>query len=223
MANILVALGADEDFVSGAESRFDALPSIADFNRGMEIDDLPGLVAERLGDQFAQSLLSAAQQFVFGVADLPQTGLDRDFEFRWDGAKRLGRRVAHQYLGPGVERVTLKGTIYPPQFGSFEAFELMRTAAIAGKPLTFVTGYGRYAGIWCIHDVKDTQTHYLPNGYPRKVEFTIDLVHYGQDSMSFGSPGAALGTDDTVISNALGGGVSQDPGNRIDAGVVIPE
>jgi uncharacterized protein len=125
--------------------------------------------------------LARPRSYYFGARGLPQTGLDRTIGYRWEPQNRIGRRPAMQFLGTGEETVSIKGVIYPPQFGSFDAFEQMREEAMMGIPRGMVTQYGRYYGVWCIKSIKDVQAPYWPDGSPRKVEFNIDLVAYGPD------------------------------------------
>jgi phage protein U len=179
------------------------LPSTAisdAYEAAAQIGFEPNLIAE-------QATLFAGRtgvSFYFGVSNLPQTSLSRTFAYRWEGAQRLGRRVAQQYLGPGEETVTIEGVIYPPAFGSFEALESMRREAMSGTPRAFVTAYGRYNGLWCIKSIQDKQAPYWPDGHPRKVEFTLELVHYGPDAAGFGNglmaPLISLIPDPTAVT-----------------------
>ncbi|MGE5509918.1 MAG: phage tail protein [Bacteroidota bacterium] len=173
--------------VDQAEAAFGALANAPDgADPSLTLSALDADTLAVIGEQFTAAVERRQRILWFGVDDLPQTGLDRNLELRFDGAKRLGRRVAQQFLGVGEETVSIKGTIYPPQFGSFEMLEEMREEAMLGRPRAVVTRYGRYEGIWCIKAIKDTQTVYFKNGYPRKVEFTLELVHYGQDGYGLG-------------------------------------
>ncbi len=123
----------------------------------------------------------------FEVSDLNFQSLERGFEYRWVAQERLGRRPAQQFMGPGEETVKLDGTIYPghPLFeGALNQLNELRSKAMSGQPYRFganVGGVGRNYGRWCIRRVTDNQTYFNPNGTPRKVEFTIELVEYGAD------------------------------------------
>lgn len=172
-----------------------------------------GIASAHVG--LSLSVRSGLKKFhKFGMAGLPQTELDRTIEHRWEPVKRLGRRPAMQFLGPGEEHVTIKGFIYPPDYGSFESLQAMRNESMLGFPRPFITGYGEYQGLWCIKKIKDVQTHYWPDGSPRKVEFTIDLTHYGSDLPGLGVVGglfqgaAGLGS----IVGALTGGLTASIG-----------
>jgi hypothetical protein len=123
--------------------------------------------------------VSLAPNFRFGVSGLPQTGIERQKNFRWNGAERLGGRVAMQFSGTGEETVSIKGIMYPPRFGSVAMLEAMSAEAEFGVPRPLATSLGVYHGLWCIKSISDTQGPWWPNGAPRKLEFTIELTHYG--------------------------------------------
>lgn len=125
----------------------------------------------------------------FHIVGLNYQSLDREFQYRWKPQERIGRRPAMQYLGPGIEKVVLKGVLYPkdPRLGNgFSQLESMRREAMAGVPRGVASNLGRYYGLWCITNIKDVQSYFHRDGTPRKVEFTIELQAYGPDGGGFG-------------------------------------
>jgi hypothetical protein len=124
----------------------------------------------------------------FKIAGLNYQSLDRKFEYRWKPQERIGRRPAMQYMGPGLETVSLQGILYPkdPRLGSgFKQLERMRREAMIGIPRGVASNLGRYYGLWCITSITDVQTFFAKDGSPRKVEFTIELTAYGADGLGF--------------------------------------
>lgn len=94
-----------------------------------------------------------------------------------------------QFMGPGMETVTLKGVLYPsdPRFGKgFSQLESMRREAMAGIPRGVASNLGRYYGRWCIMQIGDVQSFFNKNGSPRKAEFDISLAAYGSDGGGLG-------------------------------------
>ncbi|TAN72313.1 MAG: hypothetical protein EPN20_03760 [Magnetospirillum sp.] len=59
--------------------------------------------------------------------------------------------------------------------------DAMRAEAGKGKPLMLVDGLGRVWGKYCITKVHERQSALLGNGAPLKVDFSLDLVLYGDD------------------------------------------
>lgn len=125
----------------------------------------------------------------FRIAGLNYQSLDRQFEYRWKPQERVGRRPAMQFLGPGLEKVVLKGILYPkdPRLGNgFAQLENMRREAMSGVPRGVASNLGRYYGLWCITKIHDVQSYFHKDGTPRKVEFDIELTAYGADGGGFG-------------------------------------
>ena len=126
--------------------------------------------------------------FTFSVPGLSYDRLSRSYEYRWQPQMRIGSRPAEQYLGPGEETMDFRGVIYPHYAGGYNQLNAMRSAAQIGLPMrlaaaggggTFGMNFGLYLGPWCISNIRDEQEYFHKNGDPRKVEFSIDLVHYG--------------------------------------------
>jgi len=126
----------------------------------------------------------------FQIDALNFSDLERSFAYRWEAQNRLGRRPAQQFLGPGEETITLKGTIYPnhPAFaGGLTELNTMRARSAQGAFFNLgarIGARGVALGRWCVRSIRDGQSYFHPNGQPSKVEFTIELVAYGEDSSS---------------------------------------
>jgi len=131
-------------------------------------------------------VLMGVGPYRFAIVGLNYQSLERSFEYRWEPQPRIGRRPALQWLGPGVETVTLQGIIYPrdPRTRGDQGFaqlEQMRQEAMQGIPRGVASHLGRYYGLWCITNISDVQSYFFKDGRPQKVEFTIELAAYGPD------------------------------------------
>ena len=62
-------------------------------------------------------MMLALGMFVFMRQTLPHQTLQRDAEYRWPSNSRVGKRDSFQFLGPGEEKITLAGTLYPELTG----------------------------------------------------------------------------------------------------------
>ncbi len=107
--------------------------------------------------------------------------LKRTTPYRWAVQNRIGQRPALQYIGPGKETMDLSGDIYPLYKGGIGQLNKMRTEAGAGQPLILVDGQGNIWGKWCIEEIQETQTTFLPGGIPKKQSFNLRLSHYGEE------------------------------------------
>ena len=141
-------------------------------------------------------VLMALGPFRFSVPGLSYDRIHRNFEYRWEPQLRIGSRPAQQWLGPGEETITFRGIIYPHYAGGYGQLNAMRASAMVGVPYplaavgsggSFTGRYGEassanvgfFFGPWSIRGISDEQEYFHKNGDPRKVEFSIDIVHYG--------------------------------------------
>lgn len=135
-----------------------------------QVKDKEPKVMMKLGTAYRFSLSTAAYQ-----------NLKRTSPYRWVDQDRVGSRPTLQYSGPGKETIELSGDIYTTYKGGIGQLDAMRKEAGTGQPKVLVDGLGNTMGKWCIEEIQETQTIFLPNGIPRKQSFTLRLAHYGED------------------------------------------
>ena len=116
----------------------------------------------------------------FGINAASFERLSRRAEFRWPAHERVGRRPVLQYTGPGRDAITLEGVIFP----TFRGGDLARLRALAesGTPELLVDGRGGVYGKWVVARLEETRSFLHRNGAPRKIEYTLELEHYGEDA-----------------------------------------
>lgn len=119
--------------------------------------------------------------FRFSLPTAAYQRLQRRSEFRWPRQDRLQRRPALQFVGEGVETVTLEGVIHPHFRGGLGQVEAMRAEARKGEPLEMVDGLGFIHGRWCILSIEEGQRDFFKDGAPRAQSFTVELEKYGED------------------------------------------
>lgn len=98
---------------------------------------------------------------------------------------RVGARPGMQNYGPDVEVHRVHGIMFPHDHrfaGSFQRFEELRSPITRSKPHRLASGYGRNFGLFVIKDVSDRQEFFNPDGSPRKLEFDLELCHFGWGS-----------------------------------------
>ena len=125
--------------------------------------------------------MMALGAYRFSLTSAAYQELSRSNAYRWQAQERLHRLPAQQFVGPGNETLDLKGVIYPHYQGGMGQLDVMRAQAGRGEPLLLVDGIGLICGRWVILQVDETQTVMLTNGQPRKLEFQLRLVRYGED------------------------------------------
>ena len=128
-----------------------------------------------------QPLDPKAQPYYFNLDTAAFDSLRRSTEFRWASQERLSRRPAQQGVGIGDEKITLKGQIFPGFKGGLKQLDTLRSIGGRLQPLTLTTGYGDVLGTWCLKTVDEDQSALMQGGIPRKQEFTLEFVRYGDD------------------------------------------
>ena len=140
--------------------------------------------------QLVGDVLLQLGDYQFSVGTAAHQSIARKHEWRWAQIERLGRAPAQQYMGPGAETISLQGTLYPEFAGGDDQVAAMREQADRGEPLLLVDHFGNVLGFYCIKSVAVTGTALDPKGLPRRIEFSIELVGYGEDGVGPGMAGA---------------------------------
>lgn len=130
-------------------------------------------------------VMMALGGFRFGVGKANYQTFRRSAAWRWEKVDRAGRKPAMQYLGPDAEDITLEGVIYPHFKGGLHQVDLMRMSAATGTPMILVDGLGWVWDRWVITSIDETKSVFLPDGAPRKIEFSMRLRSYGADGVGF--------------------------------------
>lgn len=123
--------------------------------------------------------------FRFSVNSAAYESLRHAVQYRWSTQDRLGRLPARQYTGPGTETISLVGVIYPyaaDQPAATLVLDQLRAQAGQGLPLLLTDGRGRVWGRWCVENIEETRSVFFADGSPRKIEFSLALAIYGEDS-----------------------------------------
>ncbi len=123
--------------------------------------------------------------FQFGIDTAAFQELQRVSTYRWEAKNRIGRKPAQQNVGQGADTINLQGVIYPHYRGGLGQIDAMRQQAASGEPMPLIYAFdtvGQFCGQWCVTSIDETRTVFFENGTPRKIEFSLSLVEYGEDS-----------------------------------------
>jgi phage protein U len=104
---------------------------------------------------------------------------ERRTSYAWPAQERVGQYAALQYTGPGDDRVTLPGVIFPDWRGGAGQIDELRALASQGRPLQLITAAGDILGEWVIDAVDERASVFKTDGTPRKQEFVVSLKKYG--------------------------------------------
>ena len=127
----------------------------------------------------------------------PQT-VARRSDYRWQRQDRIGRKPAHQFLGAGVDEITLSGEILPHFAGGYGQIDAMRLLAGRGKPLLLVSGRGDVLGDWVITGIEEEGSEFRADGAPGVIAFTMIITEYGGDRGGISALIAAISAIQTV-------------------------
>lgn len=117
-------------------------------------------------------------RYQFGISTAAYQELTRRSEWRWPAQERFGRKPQLQYTGPGVETITLTGTIMTEWRGGTGQLGAMRAMADIGSPQLLIDGYGNLMGRWVIESIEEKQSTFAAFGRPRKQDFTMTLKSF---------------------------------------------
>lgn len=121
-------------------------------------------------------MMMALGMFVFMRQTLPYQSMQRVAEYRWPSNSRVGKRAAFQYLGPGDEKITLSGVLYPEFTGGKMTMFAIRQMAEMGRAWPLLDGGGLIYGMFVIESVSETGSEMFADGTPRKIDFSLSLT-----------------------------------------------
>ncbi len=122
--------------------------------------------------------------FVFSINTLSYQSLQRTTSWRHNSQNRIGNTPSYQYTGPGEDNQTLSGWIAPELAGDALSLNQLRQMADTGEPYVIVDGKGIVHGLWVIKQITETRTLFFPNGEAKRIEFSINLAHVGNDRIN---------------------------------------
>ncbi|WP_419783733.1 phage tail protein [Maridesulfovibrio sp.] len=117
-------------------------------------------------------------EFIFSVDTAAYQKLQRSTSRRLAKINRIGKRAAHQDLGPGDDVITLPGVIYPTYKGGLTQIDEMRKMMNAGEPLMLVDGQGNVHDKWIIANVTETDSVFFKDGVAQQQDFSIKIERF---------------------------------------------
>ena len=119
--------------------------------------------------------------FAFGIETAAYQTLARKNSWRWVEQARISRKPAQQAIGPGTEKLTIAGRIYPHWKGGLGQLPALRAVADQMQPQILVDGTGRVWGKFVITKLVETQKHINEQGQPHRQDFNLEIKEYGED------------------------------------------
>ena len=117
--------------------------------------------------------------FRFNLSTAPYQSTRQSTTYRWPAQDSMGRQHQMQVIGLGEDTLNLEGVIYPRDKSGLTQIDAMRLEANKGSALLLIDEYGNVKGHYVITAITEHQSHFLQNGTPQKVEFTLSLKRQG--------------------------------------------
>jgi phage protein U len=142
----------------------------------------------------------SSKLMMFGphIWHVPQPGMETpnfetiniDSSFNVPSQGRLTRDPAIQFTGPGEEVILVEGRLFPHIFGGIATLDGLRKTGREGKPHILMRfrpiddGYeGEPLGKFMIRRLRQNHQKIGYTGIAHKIDFTLELVAYGDDKI----------------------------------------
>ncbi|MBV1702637.1 MAG: phage tail protein [Hyphomicrobiales bacterium] len=131
-------------------------------------------------------VLMAWGPYIFETLGTSLDEIEHDGGGRWAEHEIIGRRPASQFLGPDMEKVTLKGCSWPWLAGGGPAAQVaaMRAEAEAGSQFPLLSMSGDVAGLFHLKSISSTGQHLDAGGNAQKLGYTL---HFRRSSEGAGA------------------------------------
>ncbi|GHU22979.1 oxidoreductase [Alphaproteobacteria bacterium] len=120
--------------------------------------------------------------FKFSIRTAANQGFKRSTDYNNAKIDRIGELPYFQRLGISGDKIDIDGVFYPDFTGNYKTIDNLRTSALANHPHTLITDAGDVLGTFVITNISETQSHFKPDGTPRKIEFSLSLERTSEES-----------------------------------------
>ncbi|PZP65759.1 MAG: phage tail protein [Delftia acidovorans] len=134
----------------------------------------------------AGNVAMALGPFAFEAIGFGYEAVQRRLQTPWTEMQVAQDLNQLQWMGPSSDEVTIRGVLFPVEFGGQSSLAGIVEAATSGLPLTLVSGdesEGLIHGVYVVQSVDEDRTSYTGYGAPRKNAYTIMLKKYGGSSV----------------------------------------
>jgi phage protein U len=117
-------------------------------------------------------------QFAFEAHGFGYGDVGRRVQTPWSEIKVAQTLDRMQWLGPTSEEVTIKGVLFPAEFGGQASLDGIRAAAMSGTPMMLVSGdagAGVIHGLFAVQSIDESREYHTTAGTPRKNTYQITL------------------------------------------------
>lgn len=123
---------------------------------------------------------------VFEAHGFGFTDVNRQLDTSWAELDVAMRFDALHWTGPKSETVSIRGVLFPQEFGGLDTLESLRRAAQNGEPMQLVSGRGQVFGRYVVVGIDEDRELHDASGRPLRNAYTLQLRRYT------GAAGSAL-------------------------------
>ena len=124
--------------------------------------------------------------FAFSLKTAPYQQLRRVSSARAPRNAPVGQRPTGQFVGPGDDKITLSGILYPELTGGPGTLKTLREMMLTGKAYVLIDGDGNIMGNWSIETVSETKSNFLQDGTARKITFELSIIREPDEASVLG-------------------------------------
>lgn len=127
-------------------------------------------------------MLLAIGMFPFAIPTIVHDELKRRSSWIHATSQRVGARDATQFVGVGAETLSISGTAHAELSDGRASLDTLRDMAGTGNAWSVVDGAGQVYGAFVIQGIDEGLKELGPDGRPRKIEFSIDLLRVDDEA-----------------------------------------
>ena len=120
--------------------------------------------------------------FAFEALGFGYDGVTRNLQTPWSEISVAQTLNPLQWLGPTSDTVTIRGVLFPEEFGGQSQLDGIAAAAMAGQALMLVSGdaaEGVIHGLYTVQSIDEDRGHHTIYGAARRNAYAITLKRYG--------------------------------------------
>jgi phage protein U len=145
--------------------------------------------------------------FAFEAIGFGYDGVSRKVQTPWADVQVAQSLNQQQWTGPTSEEITIKGVLFPAEFGGQSSLSGIVSAAMGGTPLMLVSGdadEGLIHGTFTIQSVDEDRSSHNNRGTARRNAYTISLKRYADGDPAGFDLSGAIGSIVAPIVNLFG-------------------
>ncbi|MDH4571110.1 phage tail protein [Salinicola acroporae] len=119
--------------------------------------------------------------FVFSLGTAAYQDFQRQTQWRNASLSRIGKRPSIQFLGPGTDRITLAGELYPEFTGGQANLDQLRAMGEQGAAWPLIEGTGRMYGLYTMDSMDESSARHFRDGAASHITFSLSLSRIDDD------------------------------------------